>query len=168
MTLVNDTFSRSCCEALVHLSWYVYNSFPDFSLHSTYVPVHARGTSHIGSDDIDFCRLRCLNLSTLEFRRQRSNLIQTFKIPKGLDKVNSKHWFKILKGLDKANYKRQCSTCGNYFFKTTLSRTTRGHSHKHPGATLNGSKEVFFHSKGDQGMEPVLSIHSRYVDRCPI
>ena len=38
-------------------------------------------------------RLEELGMTTLEARRREMDMVQTFKIVNGIDKVNSKHWF---------------------------------------------------------------------------
>jgi hypothetical protein len=69
-------------------------------------------------------RLAALQLPTLEFRRQRSDIIQTFK---------------ILNGLDHVQYERKCKICNNQMLCLAPQGRTRGHNLKlhvqhHPGA----------------------------------
>ena len=84
-----------------------------------------KGLSHLSYSD----RLRSLNLPTLEFRRQRSDIIETFK---------------ILKGFDTVNYQRECSCCRNSMFKNSLSRTTRSHGQKQQVQHQLGPRKAFF------------------------
>lgn len=84
-----------------------------------------KGLSHLSYSD----RLRSLNLATLEFRRQRSDIIETFK---------------ILKGFDTVNYQRECSCCRNSMFKNSLSRTTRSHGQKQQVQHQLGPRKAFF------------------------
>ena len=83
------------------------------------------GLSHLSYPE----RLQKLNLPTLEFRRQRADVIETYK---------------VLKGFDKVKYGRQCSTCGNSMFKTCLSSATRGHSQKLQVQHQPGPRKAFF------------------------
>jgi len=89
------------------------------------------GLSHLSYPE----RLRNLNLPTLEFRRQRTDVIETFK---------------ILNGFDKVNYKRECGSCGNSLFKTSLSRTTRGHRQKLQVQHQPGPRKSFFAARVTQ------------------
>ena len=52
-------------------------------------------------------RLKLLNLETLQFRRSRADMIQTFRIIKGFDKINK-----------------------DIFFQFNSDNRTRGHSYK--------------------------------------
>ena len=83
------------------------------------------GISHLSYPE----RLRHLNLPTLDFRRQRTDVIQVFK---------------ILKGFDQVAYSRECNTCGNSLFKPTRSTTTRGHSLKLQVQHQTGQRKSFF------------------------
>ena len=78
------------------------------------------GLSHLSYPE----RLQSLNLPTLEFRRQRNDVIETFK---------------ILNNFDKVDYQRQCGNCGNSLFKTSLGRTTRGHCKKTSSPAPDGA-----------------------------
>jgi hypothetical protein len=69
------------------------------------------GISHLPHED----RLRALKLPTLEFRRQRSDVIQAFK---------------TLKGLDQLDYRKECSTCKNHMLRLSNTSSTRGHTLK--------------------------------------
>ncbi len=40
-------------------------------------------------------RLKELGLTTLEERRHQADMLQTFKIVRGIDKVNSENWFQM-------------------------------------------------------------------------
>ena len=77
-------------------------------------------------------RLRALNLPTLEYRRQRADIIETFK---------------ILKGLDHAVCDRECKTCGNCLVKNSIYKSTRGHSMKLHAQHHPGIREHFFVSR---------------------
>ena len=89
------------------------------------------GLSHLSYQE----RLQNLNLPSLEFRRQRSDIIETFK---------------ILNGFDKVDYQRQCGNCGNSMFKTSLSRNTRGHSQKLQVQHQSGHRKTFFAARVTQ------------------
>jgi hypothetical protein len=70
-----------------------------------------QGISHLGYEE----RLESLKLPTLEFRRQRADVIQVFK---------------SIKGLDNLNYQRECPTCKNHMLRISNFSSTRGHSLK--------------------------------------
>ena len=61
-------------------------------------------------------RLAHLKLPTLEFRRDRADIIQLFKISQGIDRIKST---------------RECNICGRITYKPSLSSTTRGHHMKY-------------------------------------
>lgn len=73
-------------------------------------------TSSKASSSISYTEhIQALNHPTLEFRRQRADVIQVYK---------------ILKESDKVQYPREYSISGNALFKPSLSRTTHGHNQK--------------------------------------
>ena len=86
------------------------------------------GLSHLSYSE----RLESLQLPTLHFRRQRTDMIQTFK---------------ILKNFDKLNYTRECNQCGGAMFKPTLSTATRGHNLKLQVQHQLGPKKNFFSAR---------------------
>ena len=47
-------------------------------------------------------RLKELGLTTLEERRHQADMLQTFKIVRGIDKVNSKTWFQMAAHAERA------------------------------------------------------------------
>ena len=61
-------------------------------------------------------RLAHLKLPTLEFRRDRADIIQLFKISQGIDHIEST---------------RECNICGRITYQPSLSSTTRGHHMKY-------------------------------------
>lgn len=70
-------------------------------------------------------RLKKLNITTMETRRIRADLIQVFKIVKGLDKVEQKSFFTInmnsLRGSNVKFYKTRFRTdIGKYLFKNRV------------------------------------------------
>ena len=87
-------------------------------------------------------RLQSLNLPTLEFRRQRNDVIETFK---------------ILNNFDKVDYQRQCGNCGNSLFKTSLGRTTRGHCKKLQVQHQTGPRRSFFAARVTQAWNRLSS-----------
>ena len=86
------------------------------------------GLSHLSYPE----RLAKLQLPTLQFRRQRADIIQAFK---------------TLKKIDKLNYTRECSFCGGAMFQPTLSTTTRGHDLKLQVQHQQGLKKNFFSAR---------------------
>ena len=98
------------------------------------------GLSHLSYSD----RLRSLNLPTLEFRRKRSDIIETFK---------------ILKGFDKVDFQRECPCCHNSMFKNSLSRVTRGHDQKLQVQHQLGPRKAFFAARVTQTWNK-LSTHT--------
>ena len=82
------------------------------------------GISHLPYPE----RLERLQLPTLEHRRKRADLIQTYK---------------ILHGIDKVEYDRACQQCGNSMFKRTNNRRTRGHSWKLFNQHQPGKRKAF-------------------------
>ena len=78
-------------------------------------------------------RLRALDLSTLKFRRDRADLIETYN---------------ILTGKHLLNTDCQCQMCPNkQMFLKTLSTTTRGHSMKLQLQKATGNRFHFFASR---------------------
>ena len=73
-------------------------------------------------------RLRILGLPTLQYRRKRADIVQTFK---------------IIKGIDSVQYTRECQVCGNSMFKPALSTHTRGHSLKLQIQHQQGARKHF-------------------------
>lgn len=69
------------------------------------------GLSHLSYGE----RLAKLELPTLSSRRERADLIQAFK---------------IIKGVDSVNYSRECNKCGGAMFRPAFGTATRGHSLK--------------------------------------
>ena len=63
------------------------------------------------------------------YRRQRADIIEAFK---------------ILKGLDHVACDRECETCGNSLFKHSIYKSTRGHSMKLHAQHQPGIREHFF------------------------
>jgi ribonuclease P/MRP protein subunit RPP40 len=66
-------------------------------------------------------RLKFLDMTTLETRRVRGNLIEVFKIMKGMDDVNMKQFFTIEKGCTRGRelklFKPSCRLdCRKYAF----------------------------------------------------
>ena len=96
------------------------------------------GLSHLSYPE----RLQSLNLPTLEFRRQRNDVIETFK---------------ILNNFDKVDYQRQCGNCGNSLFKTSLGRTTRGHCKKLQVQHQTGPRRSFFAARVTQAWNRLSS-----------
>ena len=74
-------------------------------------------------------RLQSLNLPTLLYRRQRTDVIQCFK---------------LIKGIDNANINRPCPLCNRTMFPPTLSTTTRGHKSKIQIQHQQGIKKTSF------------------------
>ena len=74
-------------------------------------------------------RLENLQLPTLEYRRKRADLIQTYK---------------ILRGLDKLDHGRACQEGGNCMFRRVDNRRTRGHSWKLYEQHQLGKRKAFF------------------------
>ncbi|KAK4314050.1 hypothetical protein Pmani_014640 [Petrolisthes manimaculis] len=86
-----------------------------------------------GLSHLPYCeRLASLQLPTLHFRRQRTDVIQTFK---------------ILRNIDKVNYSRECSYCGGAMFEPSLCTTTRGHNLKLQVQHQLGPKKNFFSAR---------------------
>ena len=83
------------------------------------------GISHLPYPE----RLKNLQLPTLEYRRKRADLIQTYK---------------ILRGLDKLEHGRACQQCGNCMFRRVDNRRTRGHSWKLYEQLQLGKRKAFF------------------------
>lgn len=67
-----------------------------------------QGLSHLSYSE----RLASLEIPTLQFRRLRADIIQTFK---------------VLKSIDNVNHSRECSSCGKAMFQPARITTTRGH-----------------------------------------
>ncbi|XP_019635916.1 PREDICTED: uncharacterized protein LOC109478689 [Branchiostoma belcheri] len=77
-------------------------------------------------------RLQALQLPTLNFRRQRTDVIQLYKITHGYDKVRVGN---------------SCSICRGTMFEPSLSTTTRGHSFKYQVQKSHGTRKCFFSSR---------------------
>lgn len=86
------------------------------------------GLSHLSYSE----RLAALQLPTLHFRRQRMDMIQTYK---------------ILRDIDKVNYTRECSHCGGSMFQPSLGTITRGHNLKLQVQHQLGPKKHFFSAR---------------------
>lgn len=76
-------------------------------------------------------RLRALNLPTLETRRLRGNLIETFKIIKGFENVNSAYFFEFDNGITrnngfKLNGKRFCTNISKFYFTNRVVEVWNG------------------------------------------
>lgn len=74
-------------------------------------------------------RLKSLNLPTLLFRRMRSDIIQMFKINKGLDQTRTDS---------------ECRICGRSMFKPTPSTNTRSHGQKYQIQHTSPQRKNFF------------------------
>jgi len=74
-------------------------------------------------------RLKELELPTLHFRRQRSDIIQLFKITHGLDTVRVNN---------------HCNLCGRAMFTPSLASNTRGHQYKYQIQKATGPRAHFF------------------------
>ena len=74
-------------------------------------------------------RLKELKLPTLNYRRQRTDIIQTFKIIKRIDSVNQDC---------------RCSQCPSKLMFIKASGTTRGHSEKLQTQRAIGYRHHFF------------------------
>ena len=77
-------------------------------------------------------RLAKMKLPTLEFRRERADVIQMFKIIKGIDSVQTN---------------RECKVCGNAMLEPSLSTTTRGHDLKLQIQRQTGIRKSFFSAR---------------------
>ncbi|KAI8504383.1 hypothetical protein Bbelb_175010 [Branchiostoma belcheri] len=77
-------------------------------------------------------RLQALQLPTLHFRRQRTDVIQLYKITHGYDKLRVGN---------------SCSICRGTMFEPSLSTTTRGHSFKYQVQKSHGTRKCFFSSR---------------------
>ena len=84
--------------------------------------------SHLSYSD----RLKALDLPTLYFRRQRTDVIQLYKITHGLD------------NLQIGNH---CNLCDRSMFTSSLSTSTRGHCHKYQIQRSSGPRSNFFPSR---------------------
>ena len=58
------------------------------------------GLGNLGYSD----RLRSLNLTTLYYRRRRSDVIQVFRIIKNIDSITLEDFFKLDTGITRGNY----------------------------------------------------------------
>jgi hypothetical protein len=87
-----------------------------------------QGISHLSYPE----RLQYLQLPTLEFRRKRTDIIQTFKIMKGMDSLQSD---------------RKCKTCGNQMLSRAPTGRTRGHDLKLQVQHHPGSRAHYFSSR---------------------
>jgi len=92
--------------------------------------VQRRATRMVaGMSDLSYPeRLRKLNLPTLEFRRQRADQIQLYKLTHHIDTINTS---------------KPCPVCNNTMLKPTLSTKTRGHQHKYQIQTTSGIRRHF-------------------------
>jgi len=81
-----------------------------------------QGLSHLSYPE----RLTELKLPTLEYRRQRADILATFK---------------ILKGLDHVNHTKECQVCGNSMFKPAVYSSTRGHTHSSCSINISWASE---------------------------
>ena len=77
-------------------------------------------------------RLKELKLPTLNYRRQRTDIIQTFKIIKRIDSVNQDC---------------RCSQCPSKLMFKQASGTTRGHSEKLQTQRAIGYRHHFFSTR---------------------
>ena len=78
-------------------------------------------------------RLKALDLPTLAFRRTRYDLIQTFK---------------LIKGIDTMSQDTGCTSCTHStMFQPSLSRHTRGHSQKLQVQQATGPRKRFFSTR---------------------
>ncbi|KAK3863429.1 hypothetical protein Pcinc_030800 [Petrolisthes cinctipes] len=97
------------------------------------------GISHLSYSE----RLVNLGLPTLQFRRKRADVVQTFM---------------LLRGLDKVNYRRECSQCGRMMFKSTIFTTTRGHNQKY--STSQDQEGICYLLESPKLLVPPISITS--------
>ncbi len=74
-------------------------------------------------------RLRALHLPTLQYRRERTDMIQLYKINKGIDKVKTD---------------QTCGECANTTLKRSLATNTRGHTEKYQVQRCTGIRCNFF------------------------
>jgi hypothetical protein len=78
-------------------------------------------------------RLKSLNLPTLQYRRERTDIIETFK---------------ILNGLDTLNQNTRCPICpSKKMFQYSLSNRTRGHEFKLQHQTATGPRAKFLEAR---------------------
>ena len=78
-------------------------------------------------------RLEKLNLETLEYRRRRADLLETYRIIHGVHSIDQDCC---------------CSSCPDKsMFTPSLSRSTRGHSHKLQIQEATGVRKQFFSSR---------------------
>jgi hypothetical protein len=77
-------------------------------------------------------RLETLGLPTLEFRRERADIIQCFK---------------LINGHDTAQINRPCTICGNSMLPPTLATNTRGHNKKLQIQSRGVARQNFFTSR---------------------
>ena len=102
-------------------------------------------------------RLDCLNLFSLEKRRLRGQLIETFKILKGIDKIDHNSLFTLSSNQTRTNgwkleLKRFNTThCGNFFSYKIPSLWNRL-----PADVVNSSTIIQFKSKLDKVIDTII------------
>ena len=82
----------------------------------------------VGMDKLSYSqRLRKLELPTLEFRRQRADQIQIFKLTHNIDRIE----------------KKPCPFCNNPMLQASRATTTRGHPYKYQIQNTSGARRYF-------------------------